>query len=44
VLPMGPAADEERGQTPDLVSEESAPNRFARTPWVKIRSFETAAK
>ncbi|KAI9388343.1 hypothetical protein POPTR_009G048602v4 [Populus trichocarpa] len=30
-LPKRPAADEERGRTPDLVSDESAPNRSART-------------
>jgi hypothetical protein len=34
VLPKGPAADEERGRTPDLISDESAPNCSARTPWV----------
>jgi len=31
VLPKGPAANEERGRTPDLVSDKSAPNRSART-------------
>ncbi|KAJ7006494.1 hypothetical protein NC653_005756 [Populus alba x Populus x berolinensis] len=32
--PKRSAADEERGRTPDLVSDESAPNHSARTPWV----------
>ena len=30
-LPKRPAADEERGRTSDLVSDESTPNRSART-------------
>ena len=34
-----PAADEERGRTPDLVSDESAPNRSARTSWVQTFLF-----
>jgi hypothetical protein len=34
VLPKRPTADEERGQTPDLVSDKSVPNHSARIPWV----------
>jgi len=30
-LSKRPAADEERGQTPNLVSDESAPNRSSKT-------------
>jgi len=33
-LSKRPAANEERDRTPDLVSDESAPNRSARTSWV----------
>ncbi|KAJ6870187.1 hypothetical protein NC652_035954 [Populus alba x Populus x berolinensis] len=33
VLPKGPAADKERGRTPNLISNESAPNHSARTSW-----------
>jgi len=35
-LPKRPVADEERGRTPDLVSDESTPNRSARTSWVNM--------
>jgi hypothetical protein len=36
VLPKGRAADEEKGRTPDLVSDESAPNHSARTHGLNI--------
>jgi hypothetical protein len=36
------AADEERGRTLDLVSDESAPNRSVRTPWVLTNEWNDA--
>ncbi|KAJ6905848.1 hypothetical protein NC652_023564 [Populus alba x Populus x berolinensis] len=41
VLPKRPAADEERGRTPNLISDKSATNHSARTPWAekKPQSF-----
>ena len=44
VLPKRPAADEERGRTPDLVSDESTPNHSARTPWVMKAFIEHKEK
>jgi hypothetical protein len=35
-----PTANEKRGWTPNLVSDESAPNRSARTSWVSLQPFK----
>ena len=39
-----PAADEEKGRIPDLVSDESAPNRSTRTSWMYLQIFDLRFK
>jgi len=39
-----PAANKERGGTPNLVSDDSATNHSTRTSWIKFRMFGRARK